>query len=93
MPRTSQYEIPRYGSDSPTLLGWLLAAVQEGEAWLKTQKTSTTWPRLLELVGPIDQKDALDDQSNVRYPKSKRIARELVASLANLEPRESGGKR
>lgn len=79
----SQYEIPKYGSDGSTLHGWLMEARQEGEAWLKTQKPATNWPAAVALM---EEGDAAEDSpvSNTTYPKAKRIARELVASLASF---------
>lgn len=80
----SQYEIPLYGTPSDRLLGWCLSALQEGEAWLKTQGPSRTWEADLKMLSAPDGADEIMGMSNTGYNKGKRVARELVASLANF---------
>lgn len=82
---TSQYEIPSFGSDSSQLLGWLLEANQEGDAWLNAQRPSTQWASAMEMMDDVGGvQDESSVMSNTTYPKPKRIARELVASLASF---------
>lgn len=81
---TNQYEIPRYGIGADTLLGWLLEARQEGEAWLAAQKPATMWAGAVALMDEADKATDSATMSNTQYPKAKRIARELVASLASF---------
>lgn len=79
----SQYEAPPFGSAGDRLLGWFLEARQEGAAWLASQPTTRDWQSARALLdGPMS--GGLADQSDVQYPKTKRIAREMVASLANF---------
>lgn len=79
----SPYTIPRYGTPNIDLLPWLLSAVAQGNAWLQSQRPQAGWQQVAEALGP-DINTALDDQSNVTFKKSKRIVRELVASLTNF---------
>ncbi len=81
----ANYVMPAYGSSPAQIHGWLAEARQEGEAWLKTQRPATEWQRVLDALGPADPSQFLDDQSNTGYNKTKRIARELVASLSNFK--------
>lgn len=81
---TSQYEIPQFGTSAPYLHGWLLEAVQEGESWLATQRPTSQWQPLMERFSMDSASDLLSGMSNTIYPKDKRIARELVASLAGF---------
>lgn len=81
---TNQYEIPRWGTSTDQLHGWLTEAVQEGSAWLAAQKQATTWAGAVALMEDQDRAAESTDMSNTSYPKSKRIARELVASLASF---------
>src|SRR5258708_6437396 len=81
---TSSYEIPQWGSSADTLHGWLMDARAEGEAWLAAQKQTTTWASAVSLMEDQDRATEATDQSNTSYPKSKRIARELVASLSSF---------
>lgn len=81
----NSYEMPRFGTTSDRLLGWLLEANQEGNAWLAAQRPSSQWESVMEMMD--DSAGAQDESSlmsNTQYPKPKRIARELVASLASF---------
>lgn len=80
----SQYEIPPYGTDGGHLHGWLLDARAEGEAWLASQRPSQSWDAAVSLMEEADQPTEASSMSNTVYPKAKRIARELVASLASF---------
>lgn len=81
---TKSYEIPRFGLPNDRILGWCLEAQQEGDAWLSVQKPSRTWNADIELLSSPDGASDVDGLSNTGYNKSKRVARELVASLANF---------
>lgn len=85
MPSAS-YEIPRYGSGSASVLGWCLEAEQEGRGWLQAQRPTQGWENALQMLSAPDGDDdaAVNQGSKVGYNKGKRIARELVASLANF---------
>ena len=82
---TNQYEIPRYGAAGNTLHGWLLEARAEGEAWLSAQKPAVGWEAAVSLIQSADNVVEADSVSNTTYPKAKRIARELIASLASFK--------
>src|SRR5262245_26064004 len=81
---TSQYEIPPYRSDPARVLGWCLDAEAEGRAWLDAQMPSRSWEPVMRLMSEPFGADAIDGMSNVGYNKTKRVNRELVASLANF---------
>lgn len=81
---TNQYEIPVYGTPTSTLLGWLNEAVQEGEAWLQHQAPARTWESVRQRLSETAPPDSLSGMSNTGYNKTNRVARELVASLANF---------
>jgi hypothetical protein len=81
---TSQYEIPLYGVPTDRVHGWCLEAVAEGEAWLKVQRPSKDWEAVLAMLSATDGSEDVSGMSNTGYNKGKRIARELVASLANF---------
>lgn len=82
---TSQYEIPHFLAPVDTRLGWLLEAAQEGEAWLKTQQPTQNWEQIRNLLSSVTGSDKVEGLSNVGYNPSKKIARELVASLSNFK--------
>src|SRR5580765_215486 len=81
---TADYEIPAYGSPTSRTLGWLLEAVSEGNAWLEAQPPSRGWAPALQTLSEPSGDDSISGLSNVGYNKCKRVARELVASLANF---------
>jgi hypothetical protein len=81
---TTQYEIPRLGTATPYLHGWLLEALQEGDAWLAAQRPTIEWAKVLDMLGPSDPTAAVAGLSNTGYNKGKRIARELVAAISNF---------
>lgn len=81
----SDYEIPRFGLyGGDYLLGWLLEAQQEGQNWLNAQYPAQAVPTILELLSDIQAQTDIEGYSNVRYPKTKRTAREIVATLGNF---------
>ena len=80
----SQYEIPRWGTPADRLLGWLMEANQEGQAWLNSQRPAVNWPAAVALMEDADSATVSTEMSNTQYPKAKRIARELVASLSSF---------
>ncbi len=81
---TNNYEIPTYGTPTNTLLGWLNEAVQEGEAWLQHQAPARTWESVRQRLSETTPPDSPSGMSNTGYNKTNRVARELVASLANF---------
>lgn len=81
---TSNYEIPTFGTPAPSLLGWLLDAVSEGDAWLKSQQPARNWDAILQLLSADDGEGESKDLSNVGYNKARRVGRELVAALSNF---------
>lgn len=82
---TNSYTIPTWGTPTPNLHGWLTEAVQEGRAWLAAQKQATAWEAAVALMDEADIRATGDSpMSNTQYPKAKRIATELVATLAGF---------
>ena len=82
---TNSYEMPRFGTDGAHIHGWLLEAKQEGQAWLQTQRSATSWEGARILMDEGDSQVDASSMSNTVYPKAKRIARELVASLSSFK--------
>lgn len=78
------YQIPRWGTSNATLSGYLREAVQEGNAWLSTQKPAGEYEKLIDRISGPDTGADLSGQSNVRYEETARLAREIVASLTSF---------
>jgi hypothetical protein len=78
------FACPRWGTSGATLTGYLREAVSEGAAWLSTQKPASEYEALLERLGPSNAQLNLAGQSNITYPKTERLAREIVASLTSF---------
>lgn len=81
---TSQYEIPSFRLPAAQIFGWALEAVQEGEGWLKAQRPAVEWDRALSTLSETGSGEELVGLSNLGYNKTRRVARELVASLSNF---------
>lgn len=79
----SQYEIPTFGGNGGTLLGWLMEAVQQGKAWQQTQSPMRDYDKVLKLFDSASN-DTLAGQSNTGFNIVKRNARDIVASLTNF---------
>ena len=82
---TASYEIPHYSLPSEMKLGWLNDAVAEGDAWLRTQQPTKSFEAVRQLLSSPDGVDKVDGLSSTGYNKAKRVARELVASLAHFK--------
>src|SRR5262245_9119537 len=82
---TKDYEMPRFGLPAERIHPWLIEAVQECNAWLKAQPPTGDWDSVRQLLSATDGTDKVEGLSNVGYNKAKRVARELVASLANFK--------
>ena len=83
-----QYEIPIFGGRADTLHSWLLEAVAEGDIWLRAQKPTTEWDRILEVLGPQyagAAGAAATGLSNTGYNKVRHLYAELRATLANFK--------
>jgi hypothetical protein len=82
---TADYEIPRWGTDPKRILNWCLEAVAEGQQWLQAQQPASNWEGVRQMLSAADGAERdLEGLSNTGYNKGKRIARELVATLANF---------
>jgi len=81
---TNTYTAPPYGSAASTVHGWFLEALQEGDAWLKAQQPATEWQAVLDLLSVPDRTFGGPLGTRNKFNKSKRIAREMVASLTNF---------
>lgn len=81
---SSNYEIPIWGSRGDQILGKLLDFVSEGEAWLKSQPSSTSFDGVTQILSGSETGGPAVGSSSVGYNKVQRIGRELVASLSNF---------
>lgn len=82
---TANYEIPHYALPSDLKITWLNEAVQEGDAWLRTQQPTQAFEQVRTLLSAPGGNEKTDGLSAVGYNKAKRVARELVASLAHFK--------
>ncbi len=83
----SEYDIPLFGARADTLLGWLNEAVAEGEIWLRAQKPTTEWDKVMEVLGPdfAGGGKAIVGQSNTGYNKVRQEYKEVRATLSNFK--------
>lgn len=61
-------------------------AVAEGDIWLRSQKPTTEWDPILQVLGPMygGASPGALGQSNTGYNRVRREFREIVATLANF---------
>jgi hypothetical protein len=81
---TNSYEMPAWGSGGDTILGWMIECVQEGEAWLGTQRPSRDWTQVLDMISTNDPAEDLKGLSSCGYDRVSRNARDIVASLSSF---------
>lgn len=78
------YEMPAYGTTGDSLLGWLMDAVSEGNAWLESQKPALEYDKVYNSFGSTYLNEHVEGMSNLGYNLVERNARDIVASLSNF---------
>ncbi len=81
------YEIPSYGSSASTLHGWLMEAVSEGDIWLRAQKPTIEWQKVMEVLGPDyagTGTNPIVGQSNTGYNLVRYDYSQIRATLSNF---------
>src|SRR5215469_8569519 len=69
-------------------LGWLDESVQEGMAWLKSQRAYRHWQRSLDILSGDDplSVNSSEYRSKVSTNRLKRNVREVVGAMSKLRP-------
>ena len=81
----SSYSAPAYTASDETKIGWAVEARQEAESWMKTQRAARDWDQAIDLIAGDDQTiDEDSPSSGVKVLLTKRIVRELTASMSNI---------
>ena len=78
------YEVPPIGTKSDTILGWYLEALQDGEAWLASQRPTTEWDDVRNMLAPGGSEGKVEGLSNLGYSICEHNARDIVASLSDF---------
>src|SRR5262245_45791118 len=81
---TTNYTIPHIGSSGDHVHGWALEAVAEGDAWLRSQTPASGWEAALQELSGVSRENPRRGMSQLTYKRSKRTARQMVASLAQF---------
>lgn len=83
---TSSYEIPAFGGPGDRLNSWLLEAVAEGDIWLRAQKPTQEWEKIIEVLGPLYNGSGgnVVGQSQTGYNRVRREFREIVATMSGF---------
>jgi hypothetical protein len=82
----SDYLAPRFTAKSDDKLGWLREATEEGEAFLKSQRSWRDVDKAIELIDGRGSDRLPRNQSDLHINMTKRDVRESVATLANMRP-------
>lgn len=87
VPKFYEWQCPPQMAAESTRLGWLDESVQEGQAWLKSQRG---FPDFQKSVSIISGKDVgplrAEYRSKVNTARLRRNVREVVGSLSKLRP-------
>src|SRR6266404_3107790 len=85
----SQYQVPRWGSRSDMVLGWLREATEEGDNYLKNQRAWVDIDRSIDIISGGGMQRIPKAQSRVHMNMLKRDIRESIATLSNIRPMSS----
>ncbi len=84
-----EWQCPPSAVDESHRLGWLNETVEEGQAWIRSQRGSGDFYKALETISGRDTSTSLqrpDYRSKVNPNRLKRNVREVVGALAKLRP-------
>lgn len=88
MPPTSpsQYIVPHRTADDDHKRGWLREALEDGEAYLKSQRSWRDIDKAIDILSGAGADKLPKGMSRVFLNMVKRDVREAVATLANMRP-------
>lgn len=82
----TQYRIPPREAADTDILGWLKEGVQDSAAYLAQQRPAEDLKIAFDIISGKDSDRVPAGQSDVRSNRMKRQAREIVGTLADLNP-------
>ncbi len=84
----SSYEVPLFGTPGDTIHGWFMESVAEGQIWLKAQRPSGEWQKIMDVLAPeyagANGVAALG-QSNTGYNQVRFNYAQIRATLSNFK--------
>ena len=87
-PEYREWQVPPFAVAESTRLGWLNETVEEGQAWLKSQRGFTDFRKSLDTLSGMDTStvSAASYRSKLNPNPLKRNVREVIGALAKLRP-------
>lgn len=90
-PQTSpvmEWQVPPAAVPEDRIIGWANEAVEQGQAWLKSQRGHTDFRKALDTIAGRDTsgRPPADYRSHLNTNRLKRNVREVVGTLAKLRP-------
>lgn len=86
-PPGREWQAPPWGTKDERKLGWLDESVQEGQAWLRSQRGYSDITKAMNTLAGRDTTDSpADYRSRLNTNRLKRNVREVVGTLAKLRP-------
>src|SRR5882762_1216488 len=82
----SQYLAPHRTKDEDHKLGWLRETVEDGENYLKSQRSWKNIDKAIDILSGSGNDKIPKGQSKVHLNMIKRDVREAIAVLANMRP-------
>ena len=84
--KPTQYRIPQWGTRPDTILGWLREATEDGEAYLRNQRSWKDIDKSIDIISGGGMERIPKAQSKVHMNMLKRDIREQIATLSNIRP-------
>jgi hypothetical protein len=87
-PSYREWQVPAEATEESKRLGWLNEAVEEGQAWVKSQRGARDFHKALDTISGADTATSpgADYRSKLSPNRLKRNMREVIGALAKLRP-------
>src|SRR6266478_3484821 len=82
----NKYLAPAFDSKEDEKLGWLKEAVEEGESYLKSQRSWRDIDKSIDILSGFGMDNVPKGMSRIHINMVKRDMREAAATLANMRP-------
>lgn len=86
MSNATQYLAPNKDAKTDTKLGWLREQYEDGESYLKSQRSYKDIDRAIDIIEGRGSERLPRNQSRLQLNMIKRDVRESVATLSNMRP-------
>lgn len=86
-PKLQEWQVPPQASDDIRKLNWLKEQMEEGQAWLRSQRGYGDWKKAMDtLAGRPDAQAIPTYRSQLVTGRLKRNTKEVIGACANIRP-------